>query len=320
MLYTTYFAAVKKLPEGIEPVSIARFTPKTIKGMRSCSKFFPPEDLIKAYKAKEISDEEYTKAYKERVLAGLDAKAAAKALDGKALVCFEKPGDFCHRHIVAEWFCQNGISCEEIVVAKKKASTKGRKKKSEKKDNGQMSLSLSGVEETQVPPPVTVLGPPVAANAPRPVRKFPLRYKEINGDLFSAPDRYALAHCVSADKALGAGIALEFRNRYPNMLKKFEGTKFEVGKCYGYTEPEPRRSIINIVTKEKYSDKPTYDDFAKAIQSLKEVVVAHRIKFLAVPLLGCGLDQLDWERVSYILTGTFYDVDVAIVVYRKAAA
>ena len=141
------------------------------------------------------------------------------------------------------------------------------------------------------------------------------RYKEIWGDLFTAPERYALAHCVSADKALGAGIALSFRNHFPGMLEKFKDVKFEVGKCYGYTCPEPRRSVINIVTKERYFDKPTYPDFTAALESLRDVVAAHRIKFLAVPLLGCGLDGLDWDRVSYILKGVFHASDVAVVVY-----
>lgn len=30
-----------------------------------------------------------------------------------ALICYEKPSDFCHRHLVAEWLNQNGYRCEE---------------------------------------------------------------------------------------------------------------------------------------------------------------------------------------------------------------
>ena len=302
MILTTNFANIKKLPEGVEPVSIAIFPPKTVK-IRSCSRFYPPQDLLAKYKAGEIDDAGYMEVYRNSVLAHLDAAAAGRALDGKALVCFEKAKDFCHRHLVAEWFNAHGIECKEFEPPKA-----SRKKSDKKKPEGEISLFDSPKESAPAPS---------APAIPSAVRKFPLRYKEIHGDLFSAPERYAFAHCVSADKALGAGIALEFRNRFPNMLKKLEGTMFEVGKCYGYTEPNPRRSIINIVTKEHYYDKPTYENFSSALADLKRVVVAHRIKFLAVPLLGCGLDGLDWERVSYILTGTFFDVDVAIVVYRK---
>lgn len=30
-----------------------------------------------------------------------------------ALVCYEKPSDFCHRHLVAQWLSQNGFKCKE---------------------------------------------------------------------------------------------------------------------------------------------------------------------------------------------------------------
>ena len=32
-----------------------------------------------------------------------------------ALVCYEKPSDFCHRHLVADWFNKNGIECKEFT-------------------------------------------------------------------------------------------------------------------------------------------------------------------------------------------------------------
>lgn len=30
-----------------------------------------------------------------------------------ALICYEKPSDFYHRHLVAEWLIKNGFQCEE---------------------------------------------------------------------------------------------------------------------------------------------------------------------------------------------------------------
>ena len=32
-----------------------------------------------------------------------------------ALVCYEKPSDFCHRHLVADWLNKNGFECKEFV-------------------------------------------------------------------------------------------------------------------------------------------------------------------------------------------------------------
>lgn len=38
--------------------------------------------------------------------------------------------------------------------------------------------------------------------------------KEEKRDLFTMPSDYALTHCISADFALGAGIAKEFNKRF----------------------------------------------------------------------------------------------------------
>ena len=40
---------------------------------------------------------------------------------------------------------------------------------------------------------------------------------EIEGDVFPAPKRSALMHCVSADGAMSKGIAVEFVKRYPEL-------------------------------------------------------------------------------------------------------
>ena len=31
------------------------------------------------------------------------------------LICYEKPDDFCHRHLVANWFNENGVNCKEWI-------------------------------------------------------------------------------------------------------------------------------------------------------------------------------------------------------------
>ena len=56
----------------------------------------------------------YKALYIRDVLAKLDVKEYAKKYQNKVLLCFEKTGDFCHRHIVAEWFNNNGFECKEL--------------------------------------------------------------------------------------------------------------------------------------------------------------------------------------------------------------
>lgn len=54
-------------------------------------------------------------------------------------------------------------------------------------------------------------------------------YKEEKRDLFSVPDNYYLAHCTSADFALGKGIAVEFDKRFDWDKNLYKNTKLIIG-------------------------------------------------------------------------------------------
>lgn len=121
MIYTTYFAKLKKLPDTVVPIAICKYIPE---GLRlSCYQYqelAPHYDFFKEYK--HTGDiEKFTKCFKERVLAKLDPHYVVKSLTdwvgGKdiAFVCYEKPTDFCHRQLVAAWLREAGYECEEFV-------------------------------------------------------------------------------------------------------------------------------------------------------------------------------------------------------------
>lgn len=68
-------------------------------------------------------DNEYIQHFNEEVLKNISPSEIEKELktlakrqtsDKIILLCYEKPGDFCHRHLVSDWFNQNGIFCREF--------------------------------------------------------------------------------------------------------------------------------------------------------------------------------------------------------------
>jgi len=63
----------------------------------------PPRKLFFARKAEQITQEEYEKRYKEEVLSNLDPQQIYDILKDQVLLCWENPGEFCHRRIVAKW-------------------------------------------------------------------------------------------------------------------------------------------------------------------------------------------------------------------------
>ena len=76
--------------------------------------------------------------------------------------------------------------------------------------------------------------------------------------------------------------------------------------------------ILHMVTKEHYSDKPTKRDFLITLKNLVQKCKELEIKMLAIPRLGCGLDQLDWELVRHALIEFFKNSPVTIRVCSQS--
>ena len=139
-------------------------------------------------------------------------------------------------------------------------------------------------------------------------------------DLFDVDlKKYTLAHCISFDCEMGMGIAKIFNNKYPNMkpyLKRVLSSnhlKYPIALTYT-EEDEYNTTIINLITKEIYWHKPTYETITKAINDMKEICEFCGVKYLAIPKIGCGLDKLQWNRVKEILNEVFSNIDIEILV------
>lgn len=149
---------------------------------------------------------------------------------------------------------------------------------------------------------------------------------ERKGSLFNAPNdlktdisNLIFIHCISADFALGAGIAKTFADSYNvrNALnsKYYRDTWYNRGYVlFTYTNI----NVMNLVTKEKYYNKPTYKTLKESLEDLKNQLLDSPIlleKILVMPKIGCGLDRLEWNKVKDIIEEVFKDIDVSICVY-----
>ena len=143
-------------------------------------------------------------------------------------------------------------------------------------------------------------------------------FKEIKGDLFKSDNKYTLVHCISYDCGMGAGIAKTFDSKMPQMKKLLKSTIRENNmKGYFAILYKGDRNVINLITKERYWHKPTYSSLKASLLSAKKIAVREGIKYLAMPVIGCGLDRLQWSKVSVIIKEVFADTDIEIVVYHK---
>lgn len=141
-------------------------------------------------------------------------------------------------------------------------------------------------------------------------------YREIKGNLFTAKAGWVFAHCVSQDAAMSAGIALQFRNRYPKMPQYVRENATRYPSVIRYVKDG--RVIYNLVTKARYYNKPSRHDFAKAVELLFNELKQHGETKIMLPLIGAGLDQLPWAftRTQLETLSNKYRVNV-VVVYLK---
>jgi O-acetyl-ADP-ribose deacetylase (regulator of RNase III) len=146
-------------------------------------------------------------------------------------------------------------------------------------------------------------------------------YKEEVRDLFTVPEEYYLAHCISADFGMGKGIVVEFNKRfdmkrklqskYPDYIDQWSENRHIAISCI----LEGR--VLNLITKERYFHKPTYGSMRNALMDMMAVCCVNNITKVAMPIIGCGLDRLQWDKVSEIIKNVFKDTDIEILVCRQ---
>lgn len=163
--------------------------------------------------------------------------------------------------------------------------------------------------------------------------------EEVDTFLFNMPSEFALGHCVSKDMRMSAGIALNFKLVYKSNCFKivitmrdilnvykinyyFRSTFGRIGelmdqKCsvgnVAYLKHNGR-FVYYLITKERCYFKPTYDTITAAINYLRDLIVKHDVKKLAIPRIGCGLDKLHWPTVKDIIEKAFKGVECNIKV------
>lgn len=116
-MLTGYFARLKDYQKiNLTPISIAAKAPIWYKG-DEYKKLAPKWSFYSEWKngSHKGDNDYYIKHFKEEILDNLDPEQVLKELEGFSgvsedniiLLCYEKSGTFCHRHLVADWLNQN---------------------------------------------------------------------------------------------------------------------------------------------------------------------------------------------------------------------
>lgn len=130
------------------------------------------------------------------------------------------------------------------------------------------------------------------------------------GDILNA-DVEALVNTVNCVGIMGRGIALQFKNAYPENFEAYAQAcqleKVQPGKMFIYETGELTnpRFIINFPTKRHWRGKSRIADIESGLKALVADVKRLRITSIAIPPLGSGLGGLDWSEVRPLITDAF---------------
>lgn len=145
------------------------------------------------------------------------------------------------------------------------------------------------------------------------------------GNILAVPAE-ALVNSVNCVGVMGRGIALQFKNAYPQNFRAYEiaceRNEVVPGRMFVFetrqlTNP---KFIINFPTKRHWRGKSRIEDIEAGLAALVEVLQERGIHSLAIPPLGSGLGGLPWPEVRKRIEAAFRNVDVEVIVFEPNAA
>ena len=119
---------------------------------------------------------------------------------------------------------------------------------------------------------------------------------EQQGNLLDFP--HSIAHSVSADLKLGAGLTKQIKEKVPGCFPTKKEYKQQVLHAQYLSQD---KFVFHLIVKPRYFHKPTYRSLRKTLLVLRDQMNFYRINKLGIPYLSCGLDKLDWTEVNKII-------------------
>ncbi|QIB35791.1 type II toxin-antitoxin system antitoxin DNA ADP-ribosyl glycohydrolase DarG [Ancylobacter pratisalsi] len=146
------------------------------------------------------------------------------------------------------------------------------------------------------------------------------------GDILRA-DVEALVNTVNCVGIMGRGIALQFKNAFPENFKAYEAAcereEVQPGKMFVFetrTLTNPK-FIINFPTKRHWKGKSRMEDIDSGLKALVDEIRTRSIRSIAIPPLGSGLGGLNWADVRPRIVEALRGLnDLQVIVFEPNSA
>ena len=104
----------------------------------------------------------------------------------------------------------------------------------------------------------------------------------------------SIGHCISADAKMSKGFADFLSHKIPGLRPTCKKARLLIGQVFPFWDSTCRRYIYNLVTKERFFDKPDLPTLLITLEAMKSHAVMNGVSTIAIPKMGCeiGSDEL----------------------------
>lgn len=138
----------------------------------------------------------------------------------------------------------------------------------------------------------------------------------IEGNIFESPAQ-VIVNTVNTVGVMGKGLALSFKQRYPEMFKRYrsacEKNQLTIGKLMLVYEPD--HWILLFPTKESWRKPSKLEYLEKGLMKFANTYADKNITSIAFPRLGCGNGELSWDDVKPLMEKYLKPLPIDIYIY-----
>lgn len=134
------------------------------------------------------------------------------------------------------------------------------------------------------------------------------------GDLLASKAE-ALVNAVNTVGVMGKGIALQFKQQFPEMYKLYKSAADRKELQVGKVQVVPVQAagsvkyILNFPPKQHWRFPSKIEWVREGLVDLREQIIRYDIKSVALPPLGCGNGGLEWAAVKPLIEQALSNIE-----------
>ena len=123
------------------------------------------------------------------------------------------------------------------------------------------------------------------------------------GDIFALDNITNYAHGCNCAGAMGKGIAVQFKEKFPEMYLEYKqlckNRQFTLGDVYTYKNKNI--TVFNLGTQATWKTKASISAIGISISKMLTYATENNISKIALPKIGAGLGGLNWKDVKQVI-------------------